>query len=109
MDDPDAAKRTFTHWILFDIPPDVTGLKEGETGIGVGGRNDFQHEGYGGPCPPPNHPPHRYRFRLYALDVQSLGLEAAAKREQVEKSMEGHVLARAELVGRFERRPGPVK
>jgi Raf kinase inhibitor-like YbhB/YbcL family protein len=70
VDDPDAPDGTFTHWILFDIPPDLNHLPGDASDIGLHGRNDFQHASYGGPCPPPNHGQHRYYFKLFALDVQ---------------------------------------
>ena len=109
VDDPDAAgvagapDGPFVHWILFDLPPSSRGVGRGEEALGTPGRNDFQHEGWGGPCPPPNHGEHRYRFHLHALDVPTLDLERGASRDEVERAMEGHVLADAELVGRFER------
>jgi Raf kinase inhibitor-like YbhB/YbcL family protein len=102
VDDPDAPSGTFTHWVLFDIPGDARSLAEGAD-VGVAGRNDFQQSGYGGPCPPPRHGQHRYYFRLYALDVAGLGLPEGAPREELESTMEGHVLAESELMGRFSR------
>jgi len=102
VEDPDAPSGTFTHWVLFDIPGDTHSLPE-VADVGVAGRNDFQQVRYGGPCPPPKHGQHRYFFRLYALDVAGLGLPAGATREQVEASMEGHILGEAELMGRFAR------
>lgn len=104
MTDPDAPAGTFTHWVLFDIPANSARLAGSEAG--VGGRNDFQHDHYGGPCPPPKHGQHRYFFRLYALDVESLGLPAGAKRAQVEAAMEGHILGTAELIGRYAHKTG---
>lgn len=106
MDDQDAPGGTFTHWTSWDIPGmtdtvDPTDVSQ----IGVSGRNDFQGVGYGGPCPPPHHPPHRYRFMLHALDVDTLDLEPGATREQLEQAMQDHVLATAELVGRYARAP----
>lgn len=106
VDDPDAPSGTFTHWVLFDIPADVRTLPANASDIGVGGRNDFQQDGYGGPCPPPNHGQHRYFFKLYALDVESLNSEAGAPRDAVEKAMEGHVLDETHLMGRYERTTG---
>ena len=102
IEDPDAPSGTFTHWVLFDIPGDVHSLAV-ESDVGVAGRNDFQQSGYGGPCPPPGHGQHRYYFRLYALDVAGLGLPEGARREEVESTMEGHIIAEAELMGRFSR------
>jgi hypothetical protein len=70
----------------------------------VSGRNDFQTDDYGGPCPPPHHGAHRYYITVYALDIDSLGLPAGAKRTEVEAAMAGHILAQNTLMGRFERR-----
>jgi Raf kinase inhibitor-like YbhB/YbcL family protein len=106
VDDPDAPSGTFTHWVLFDIPADTKSLPGEVSDIGIKGRNDFQQVGYGGPCPPPNHGRHRYYFKLFALDVQSLKLAAGATRDEVEAAMEGHVLDQAELMGRYERKTG---
>lgn len=105
-DDPDAPSGTFTHWVLFDIPGNAQQLPSDASGVGVSGRNDFQEVGYGGPCPPPNHGEHRYYFRLYAVDVESMDLPEGATRDEVEKKMQGHVLDQAELMGRFERTTG---
>jgi len=106
VEDPDAPNGTFTHWVLFDIPGETRELPEGVSGIGVGGRNDFQHDHYGGPCPPPNHGAHRYYFRLSALDIESLGLKAGARRSEVEEKMQGHMLAETQLMGQFKRTTG---
>lgn len=106
VDDPDAPNGTFTHWVLFDIPSDAQSLPSGASNIGVDGRNDFQKDGYGGPCPPPNHGQHRYFFKLFALDIESLNLSAGALRQEVEEAMEGHILERTELMGRYERTAG---
>lgn len=106
MDDPDAPGGTFTHWVLFDIPANRTSLPEGvrPDEVGVSGRNSFGRTGYGGPCPPPGHGPHRYFFTLYALDIETLGLSAGAPRAEVEASMQGHVIGQASYMGRYERR-----
>ena len=109
MDDPDAPIGTFTHWILYNIPGQVTSLPEGLTKEGrlsqgmLQGRNDFGRLGYGGPCPPRG-PAHRYYFRLYALDAP-LDLPPGANKAQVLKAMEGHILAWAELMGTYRRGP----
>jgi phosphatidylethanolamine-binding protein (PEBP) family uncharacterized protein len=76
-------------------------LGEGE-GTPVEGRNDFGTSGYGGPCPPPGHGPHRYSFRLYALD-SDLGLPPGSDKGDLERALEGHTLGVAELVGTYER------
>lgn len=101
--DPDAPGGTFTHWVLFDVPADREGLGEGEKGVGVAGRNDFEALGWGGPLPPPGHGDHRYFFTLSALDRESLELREGARRDEVERAMEGHVLGEAELMGRYRR------
>ncbi len=104
VDDPDAPSGTFTHWVLFDVPGDVHSLSEGQKGVGHSGRNDFSKTGYGGPCPPRGHGPHRYFFTLSALDVPSLALADGASRQQVEAKMQGHVVGTAKVMGRYERR-----
>ncbi len=103
--DPAAPRMTWVHWVLFNLPPDSTGLDEAVpasslpagTGQGI---NDWKRTGYGGPCPPIGR--HRYFFKLYALDVRLEGLSRPTKAE-VERAMKGHVLARAELVGTYQR------
>ena len=102
-DDPDASN--FTHWVLSGVPAGTSSLEEG-TGPGhlpagaAEGGNDFGGVGYGGPCPPGGE--HRYVFRLYALDVAKLGLSTPTK-QQLERAMEGHVLAEARLTGKYRR------
>ncbi|HBY95813.1 MAG TPA: YbhB/YbcL family Raf kinase inhibitor-like protein [Chloroflexi bacterium] len=105
VDDPDAPRRTFTHWVLFDVPASLSELAEGTQAgdVGTAGTNDFGKVGYGGPCPPPSHGPHRYFFTLYALDQPALGLTRGAGRDAVERAITGHTLARAQLMGRHER------
>ena len=106
MDDPDAPVGVWNHWLLYDIPASVHTLPQGcKTGaVGVSGTNDFGRPGYGGPCPPKGHGPHRYFFRLYALDVASLGLAAGARRGALDGALARHVLAEAGYMGRYERR-----
>ena len=101
VDDPDAPVGTFDHWLAWAIDPGAGGLDEGETAP-RDGRNGFGVRGYSGPCPPPGHGPHRYFFRLHALDAE-LELQSGAAREQLERALQGHVLESAELVGRYER------
>jgi len=109
LDDPDAPGGTWVHWVLFNLPGTVTALPEGvpkadaprELGGALQGRNDFRKVGYGGPCPPPGRP-HRYFFRLYALDAV-LPLRAGADRKAVDAAMRGHVLAETALMGTYGR------
>ncbi|MBD2409656.1 phosphatidylethanolamine-binding protein [Nostoc calcicola FACHB-389] len=106
VDDPDAPGRTFVHWVVYDIPNTTHQLPENIPTVktlpngGVQGKNDFGKFGYGGPCPPSG--THRYFFKLFALD-KSLGLAAGATKNQILAAMEGHVLATAELVGKYKR------
>jgi Raf kinase inhibitor-like YbhB/YbcL family protein len=106
-DDPDAPTGTWVHWVLYDLPPGTRRLREAlplTTEVAGGGRqgaNDFGKIGYGGPCPPPGKP-HRYFFKLYALDGR-LNLKPGATKPEVEEAMKGHVLAKAELMGRYRR------
>jgi Raf kinase inhibitor-like YbhB/YbcL family protein len=107
MDDPDAPAGTWVHWVLYDLPADTRELPEGvakQDQVASGarqGRNDFGKIGYGGPCPPPGKP-HRYFFKLYALDAK-LGLKAGATKAEAERAMKGHILAQAELIGKYGR------
>jgi Raf kinase inhibitor-like YbhB/YbcL family protein len=101
VDDPDAPVGTFTHWLAWGIDPTADMHEEGQPAA-VEGANDFGTTGYRGPCPPPGHGPHRYSFRLHALDAE-LELQPGASKADLEGALEGHVLAGAELVGRYER------
>jgi Raf kinase inhibitor-like YbhB/YbcL family protein len=98
MDDPDAPNGAFTHWLAYDIPPG-TALSDGGKTL----RNGFGREGYGGPCPPPGHGPHRYHFMVYAVDVPTLAVRGDT-RKALENALSEHTLATAHLVGRYERR-----
>jgi Raf kinase inhibitor-like YbhB/YbcL family protein len=106
-DDPDAPGGIWVHWVLFNIPKDSRGLDEGVSKKevladgSVQGMTDFRRTGYGGPCPPPGRP-HRYYFKIYALDAK-LNLTASANKEDVEAAMEGHILANGELIGLYRR------
>ena len=109
VDDPDAPRGTFVHWVLYDLPGHARELPENvgpaqrleNLGEAAQGENDFDEIGWNGPCPPPG-PPHRYVFRLYALDAR-LGLDPGVKRQEVEGAMEGHVIGSAELTGTYGR------
>jgi len=107
-DDPDAPVGTWVHWVLYNLPESARSLPEavpGEAVLGDGSRhgvNDFRRLGYGGPCPPPG-PAHRYFFKLYALDTV-LDLKPGAAKKDVEAAMKGHVLAEAQVMGRYQRK-----
>ncbi len=101
VDDPDAPRGDWVHWVLVDLPPDLDGLPEDVSGTGTDGKNDFGRLGYGGPCPPRGSN-HRYFFKLYALDVV-LGLPSGATKADVEAAMAGHILAQGQLMGRYGR------
>jgi len=102
--DPAAPKRTYVHWVLYDVPADASELPEGATSDTVPrgtreGINDWDRAGYGGPCPPIGR--HRYFFKLYALDTL-LGDLGRAKKADVERAMRGHVLEETQLVGTYQ-------
>lgn len=107
-DDPDAPLMTWVHWVLYNIPPDEKQLPEDIQSVEVlengarHGRNSWQKHRYGGPCLP-GKKPHRYVFRLYALDTV-LDLEAGAKKKHVLRAMTGHVVVEARLTGRYTRK-----
>lgn len=107
-DDPDAPGRTWVHWVIYNLSPLHSGLPEGvaakETVLdgAVQGSNDFKKIGYGGPCPPRG-APHRYFFKLYALDAK-LALGPRATKQQTLQAMEGHIVAQVELMGTYKRR-----
>lgn len=100
VDDPDAPGGTFVHWVLYGLSGDLKSLAEG-TGDGVPGASGFRKSAYGGPCPPKG-TPHRYFFKVYALDA-NLGLKPGASKAEVEKAMSGHILAQGQLMGKYGR------
>jgi Raf kinase inhibitor-like YbhB/YbcL family protein len=101
VDDPDAPSGLFTHWAVWNIPPQTSAVGEGSAPKGMQGTNDFGKSGYGGPCPPSG--THRYYFKIFALD-RELDLPFGAKRGQLDAAMKGHVLAQSELMGRYSRK-----
>jgi Raf kinase inhibitor-like YbhB/YbcL family protein len=107
VDDPDAPVGTWNHWTTWNLPASARGLAEGvkkEVTLPDGaeqGKNDFHKNGYNGPCPPPGKP-HRYHFKLFALDTK-LDLKPGAGKSELESAMKGHILAQAEWMGRYGR------
>jgi len=106
-DDPDAPAGTWVHWVIYNLSLDLRGLTEGIPAKdhlpngAIQGLNDFTRIGYGGPCPPPGKP-HRYYFKLYALDV-ILDLKPRATKHQVWEACRGHIAAEAQRIGRVSR------
>lgn len=102
--DPAAPKMTWVHWVLYNLPPTVNGLPECVSALPPGtqqGMNDWRRTGYGGPCPPIGR--HRYFHKLYALDTVLPDLGRPTK-VILEKTMSGHILGQAELVGTYQKR-----
>lgn len=103
--DPAAPEMIWVHWVLYNLPPVPSSFEENVTSEElppgtIEGLNDWKLTGYGGPCPPIGR--HRYFFNLYALDTMLPDLDEPS-RKQLEEAMEGHVLAKAELIGTYER------
>ena len=107
-EDSDAPFKIWIHWVLSNIPIDITELRENITkeelsSLGmIEGQNDFGKVGYKGPCPPPGNA-HKYFFKLYALDT-TLDLEEGATKKEIVEAMQGHILAEAKTVGLYQRR-----
>lgn len=98
VDDPDAPIGTWVHWVVYNIP--VVSKIDEDSIPGKQAMNDFRRKDYGGPCPPSG--THRYFFKIYALDAE-LNLEAGSGKDELEEAMEGHILAKAELIGLYKR------
>lgn len=103
--DPEAPKRTWVHWVLYNVPPAAAGLPEAVAPDALPegtleGKNDWGRTGYGGPCPPIGR--HRYFHKLYALDRMLPNMGAATKKQLLD-AMEGHVLAQAEIIGTYQK------
>lgn len=98
VEDPDAPMGTWIHWVVWNIDPEK--IIEEDSVPGTEGTNDFRRHSYGGPCPPSG--THRYIFRVYALDTE-LDLDSTAKKQDVERAMEGHILAEGELIGLYSK------
>ena len=105
-DDPDAPGGAFTHWVIFNVPGNATGLQEGMPklpiipDLTIQGTNDFGGMGYGGPAPPPGST-HHYRFTVYALDNKMDRITAGATADELKAQMQGHILAQATLTGLY--------
>jgi len=113
MDDPDIPNEVkkareievFDHWVVFNISPETEAVEEGKVPNGaIQGANSRGEKQYTGPCPPPQYEPkeHRYFFKLYALNIE-LDLPEGSPKEEVEKAMEGHVLEKTQLIGKYSR------
>jgi len=101
MDDPDAPGGTFTHWVVFNIPPSTMQILENSVPENsIQGATDFGKVGYGGPCPPSG--THRYFFKLYALD-SVLELSEGASKEEIEDAMEDHIIDSCQIIGLYSR------
>ncbi|MDR3782552.1 MAG: YbhB/YbcL family Raf kinase inhibitor-like protein [Candidatus Nitrosotalea sp.] len=101
MDDPDAPMGTFTHWVVWNIPPNKTQFTRGEKFDFAQGRTSFGTSEYGGPCPPSG--THRYFFKIYALDTK-LDLKQGSGVKELQSAMSGHIVAEAVLMGKYSRR-----
>ncbi len=106
MEDPDVPEsvrrdKMWDHWVLFNIPPRTSRIPENSQPKGVSGKNTGGELGYQGPCPPDRE--HRYFWKLYALDID-LPLHSGASKADIEKAMEGHIMASAQLMGTYERK-----
>jgi len=108
-EDPDAPKKTWVHWVAYNLPGELRVLPEGISPAStlpdgaLEGKNDFGKIGYGGPAPPPGKP-HRYVFHVYALD-KPLNLPAGATKDELLLAMKGHILAEGQIIGKYARKP----
>jgi len=101
FDDKDAPRKTYLHWILWSLDPSTKEIRENSVPEGaVQGLNDFKKNTYGGPCPPTR--PHKYALIIYALDVR-LTLDPKSGKAELEKAMEGHIMAQGQLMGVYKR------
>lgn len=102
VDDPDAPGKTWVHWVLYNMSPNIKFIEENSKPSNAKeGTNDFGKKGYGGPCPPSG--THRYFFKLYALDDKLDIPSEIADKDTVEEAMKDHIVAQTELIGTFER------
>jgi Raf kinase inhibitor-like YbhB/YbcL family protein len=103
VDDPDAPKGPYVHWVLFDIPKDTLKIPHGGS-VGLAGTNSADEARFAPACPPKGSGIHHYNFHLYAVDTDKLGAKAGASRGDVEKALKGHVIGESTLTGTYERR-----
>ena len=106
VEDPDAPGGTFIHWVIYNIktnklPKNVKKVEN--SGYGIQGVNDFGKVGYGGPCPPRTHPPHRYYFYVYALDTE-LPQKSGVTADELKSLMEGHIIDKGVIMGKYKRK-----
>ncbi|MEX1014988.1 MAG: YbhB/YbcL family Raf kinase inhibitor-like protein [Candidatus Paceibacterota bacterium] len=104
VDDPDATHQdSWNHWVVWNIDPKNKYIYENSIPLGgVQGKNDFERVEYGGPCPPKGAKPHRYLFKLFALDSE-IDLEEGSKKQDLEKVMENHIIEKSEIIGLYKR------
>ena len=98
LEDPDAPRGIFDHWLVWNIPPNEP-ISENYI-AGISGRNSFGNTGYGGPCPPSGS--HRYYFKAYALDT-SLDLPEGSDKKELQDAMQGHIIASGELMAHYKK------
>ena len=103
IDDPDAPRGMFRHWGVYDIPASARGVAAGQH-LGTEVKNDGGKPGYTGPCPPKGNGIHHYHFKLFALNVERLGLGASSKVADVERAATAHAIAQGEVIGTYERK-----
>ncbi len=102
VDDPDAPRGIWVHWVVWNIDPKTTAIGEDSVPKGAAqGINDFRKHDYGGPCPPSG--THRYFFKLYALDTQ-LNIGPNSEKTSLEKAMQGHIISQAQIMGTYKRK-----
>lgn len=103
VEDPDAPDKTWVHWVLYNMSPNLTFIEENsKPGNAEEGMTDFGNKGYDGPCPPSG--THHYIFRLYALEEKLNDMPDFTDREMLTEAMHGHVIEQAELIGTFEKK-----
>jgi len=100
MDDPDAVRGTWDHWVVWNIAPETKTISEGTEPKGILGTTSKGDKGFHGPCPPDKE--HRYFFKIYALDTM-LDIPEGSNKKQLETAMKGHIITQAQLMGRYNR------